>query len=303
MKILIVNYHYYRDQVYKSGIYPISENNFLKQLHKIKKKYRIITQEELSDIIASGKDYYTNFAMITFDDGLKEQVRAYHLLKNQDTPGVFYIPTDAPQNKTCLEVHKLHLVRSQCCDEELYEKIESSYKISEYDFDTQLLQSQYQYDNLLSQKIKYFINFILNSDEKKELIDAIFKTMVRDERSFSKTFYMCASDIRQISLDGMIGTHTASHEPLATLSSVQIYENIQKSLRYLSDIDVSNVRSISYPYGGPSAVSNEVIRQASNFGFGFGLSMSRGINGFDDLQHRHLSLKRISCTDLDHYLD
>lgn len=302
MNILIVNYHYYREQTYKSGIYPISEQSFLEQLEKLKRNFRIINQEELSEIIASGKEYSANFAMITFDDGLKEQVNAYRLLKDQDTPGVFYVPTDAIQHKLCLDVHKVHLVRSQYTDEELYTKLDSIHKISTYDFDIKLLQSQYQYDEILSQQIKYFINFILSNDEKKEFIDSIFQTIEQDERDFAEKFYMSANDIQEISLDGMIGTHTASHEPLATLSSNQIYENIQKSLHYLSSIDVGDVRSISYPYGGPSALSEEVLRQASNFGFGFGLSMFRGVNSFNDLQHQHLSLKRISCSDLHKYI-
>jgi len=61
MELLVLNYHYFREVKYKSGIYPISEDEFIKQVEYLDSHYKIISQEELREIVKSKKIIMINF--------------------------------------------------------------------------------------------------------------------------------------------------------------------------------------------------------------------------------------------------
>ncbi len=298
MKLLIVNYHYFREEKYKSGIYPISTKEFQEQLEYLNKKYKLISQLELGNIMKSKTNYNDNFALITFDDGLSEQMKAYDIMVKNGVPGIFYVTTDPIKNNKCVDVHKLHYIRSKFDDIEIFNKLSQSYSIDKFNFNMNTVQAQYKYDDELSQKIKYFINFILDMKQRRNFVDNMFSSLVENENEFSKMLYMSQDDIVKLSTNDMLGTHSASHQALAGLNDFGIYNDIKSSLDFFKSIGINNIPSISYPYGGFTAVNDIVIEISKKFGFHFGLTMFRGVNNFEDILENRMLLKRISCSDL-----
>jgi peptidoglycan/xylan/chitin deacetylase (PgdA/CDA1 family) len=298
MKLLIVNYHYFRNEKYKNGIYPISTVEFEDQLEYLDNKYTLISQAELDCMIKNKKNYNDDFSLITFDDGLLEQMSAFEIMLIKGIPGVFYITTDAIKYNKCVDVHKLHYIRSILDDNEIYDNLDKLYEIDNYEFDINTLGSQYKYDNELSQKIKYFVNFILDSQCRAKFIDEIFSSIVADEVDFSKKLYMSDGDILELSKNDMLGTHSASHQALAGLTDVNIRSDIGKSMDYFKSLGINNIPSISYPYGGTTAVNKRVVNISKEFNFNFGLTMSRGVNCGKDIFNNKMLLRRISCSDL-----
>ena len=62
MKLLVVNYHYYRNETYKSGIYPTSKKQLFKQVDAIRNndfEFASLSEitETLSIIVRLRKDY------------------------------------------------------------------------------------------------------------------------------------------------------------------------------------------------------------------------------------------------------
>lgn len=298
MELLIVNYHYFREVKYKSGIYPISEEEFIEQVEYLDSNYKIISQEELKEIIKNKKNYTTKFSLLTFDDGLKEQMKAFEILIKMELSAVFYVTTDSIENNTCVDVHKVHHIRSFLNDSKLYDELDKSFDISGFNFNFNLLNSQYKYDDILAKKVKYFLNFVLNSNEKKGFIDDLFAIYVNNQENFSKKLYMSIEDLQKLSTSGMLGTHCASHNPLAQMSDDLIKNDIQRSLDFFANIGINNIPSISYPYGGKTAVDERVAKISNDFGFDFGLTMFRGVNLFEYINQNKMLLKRISCSDL-----
>ena len=278
MILLIVNFHYIREEKYSSGIYPISIQDLVRQIEVLSKNYQFISQNKLLNIISKKKIPDGKYCLLTFDDGLKEQMAAFDLLQSRGTPAIFYVPTNAIQYREVLDVHKLHHIRSKINDNELFDLLDQKYKISNFDFDVRSLDNQYRYDTEKARKIKYFLNFILDKDKKDEAINYLFGSLVKDEQSFADEFYMDEIDLRTLSKSGALGSHGSAHIPLSKVSYEDAKDDIRQSVRYLEHLTHSPVYSFSYPYGGVDAV-NEILRPAfTGTDIAFALTMWRGIN-------------------------
>jgi peptidoglycan/xylan/chitin deacetylase (PgdA/CDA1 family) len=79
MQLLAVNYHYFREEKYENGIYPLTKREFLNQIDELSKYYEFISQNDLIDKIKNKKYSNKKYCLLTFDDGLKEQMNALYL--------------------------------------------------------------------------------------------------------------------------------------------------------------------------------------------------------------------------------
>lgn len=295
MYLLSVNYHYFREKKYENGIYPLTMIEFSEQIDELSKYYEFISQNDLIDNIKNKKYSTKKYCLLTFDDGLKDQMNALALLNQKGIPGVFYVTTNLIRNNKVVNVHKLHYIRSIMSDTDVFKFIDSKIDLNIIQY-PENINELYRYDVLETKKLKYLLNFILESDTKDILIDALFKE-IADESNFSKELYMSVDDIKKLDKQGYLGTHSDLHLPLATLSEEEIVKDIKDSLDFLhNNCEVDKIRSISYPYGGPKAVSQKVADISEQFGFDFGLTMFRGLNEIKDFGNP-LLLKRVDTND------
>jgi len=296
MKLLIVNFHYFREETYSSGIYPVSSENLCRQVDELAKHYTFISQNELAEIITTKNYPNKSFCLITFDDGLKEQMAAFELLKEKGIPSVYYVATSAIQNHKVLNVHKLHYLRTRVADEDLYSLLDEKYAIGKVAFDMEALANQYRYDNDTARKVKYFLNFVLDEKQKEEATNLFFTSLVDDEAAFASQLYMNESDLKILAGAGALGSHGYAHIPLATASFETAKADIQQSISYLEDVTGMPVVSFSYPYGGKAAVNASLAPAFEGTNIKFGLTMWRGSNNNEDLNNP-LFLRRIDTKD------
>lgn len=295
MHLLSVNYHYFREEKPNSGIYPLTINELSYQIDELNKYYEFISQDDLIEKIKRKEYSNKKYCLLTFDDGLKEQMNALELLNKKGIPGVFYVTTNSIKNQKVVNVHKLHYIRSVMKDSDVYKFLNSYIDSSVIKFPNNI-KELYRYDTLETKKLKYLLNFILDNNIKDKLIDDLFKSLL-DEKEFSKKLYMDIKDIQYLDKLGYLGTHTDLHLPLATLTKEEMQEDISKSIIFLEKYCGTNsVKSISYPYGGPKAVSQKVANASKEFGFEFGLTMFRGVNNINDFDNP-LLLKRVDTND------
>jgi peptidoglycan/xylan/chitin deacetylase (PgdA/CDA1 family) len=295
MKLLAVNFHYVRDEVYENGIYPRSIKQISQQIDVLSKSYTFISQDELIDKIKRKEYDKRNYCLLTFDDGLKEQMNALELLNKKGIPAIFYVTTNSIKNNTVVDVHKLHYIRSLMDDKDVNEFIAKNMDTTAIEYPRNI-NDLYRYDSLETKKLKYLLNFILEPTLKTQIIDRLLGTVI-EENTLSKQLYMTKENIKQLGELGYLGTHSDLHLPLATLSDVAIRKDIRDSMEFISDArGTNNIQSISYPYGGPKAVSQNVADISKEFGFTFGLTMFRGINERLDFENP-LMLKRVDTND------
>lgn len=296
MKLLVVNFHYFREEKYSSGIYPISRAALDKQIDALAKYHTFISQSELLEIFKSKNFPEGTFCLLTIDDGLKEQMEAFMFLATKGIVPVLYVPTFPIQNRKVLDVHKLHFVRTQLKDQDIFEILDEKFRISAFQFDNDVLANQYRYDSEISRKVKFFMNFVLDNQQKEDSINSLFSQLIADEKSFADQLYLSEDDLKLLANADALGSHGHRHIPLATLLTPEAKEDILTSIKYLEELTGKPVQSFSYPYGGREAVNENLSPVFINTNVKFALTMWRGINDLQDISNP-LFLKRIDTND------
>lgn len=299
MRILIVNYHYLRECKTGRGIHPLTTSEFISQLDLLEKKYKFISQAQLLSFLANpSKDFPKgNFCLLTFDDGLKEQLKAFDILKKKKIPGIFFVSTmPLAESKACA-VHKFHYVMEQMSFDRLYDQIlqifpESIHLLNDLAFQ-EAASKKYIYDNIDWAKLKLYVNFSLLQDDKNFLVNKLFGLLENDETNFVDNLYMNKHEIIQIAQEGMLGSHCVTHNPLGEMSSLEINTELNDSKSYLSQVTGEVISSVSYPYGDSKAVTKSVLDISDKY-YDIGITTQGGINQNNDLINKKLSLNRVS---------
>lgn len=295
MRLLIVNYHYIRDEKPQAGIYPLSTAEFKSQVETLGKHYRFTSQTELLSMMDADSFPDDYLCLLTFDDSLAEQWVALEVLTRLSISALCFATTDSVVNRRAHDVHKLHYVFSQVPEATLLDRL-SDFGLAENPVDQAVLDKEYRYDSPEMRRVKFFLNYRLDGEERRRAVDTLFAEVEPDERKFSEALYMTAAQLVALSERGMLGTHTRSHRPLAILPPAAMYDEIAGSKRILEEVTGSSIRAISYPYGGPAAVSPEVAHIARDAGMRLGFTMFRGMNDEHDLRDG-LMLKRVDTND------
>lgn len=295
-ELLVVNFHYFRSQTYASGIYPVTPDQFRFQINTLGKQYKFIGQIRLCDWINKQQYPEGKYCIITFDDGLKEQMEAYKWLSKKAIPAIFFIPTKPIIEKCVLNVHKLHYIRTLWSDEKILNEIKHQFGQNALDIDMAAAQTQYRYDNELAQQVKYIMNFSLKEKQKTSFIQSCFIELVKDENAFSQQLYMSDNDIKELASLDMLGSHSHAHIPLAQADDITTTEDINRSIEYLENIGSKKIVSFSYPYGSNTAVNEHTSAYLSKTGVRFAFTMRRGINNNTNMKHPFL-LNRMDTND------
>jgi len=293
--LLIVNFHYIRENRPSSGIYPITPAEFSKQLDVLGKSFSFCSQADVIHWIDRGLPA-GNFCLITFDDALAEQQLAIEILRAKGIPAIFYVPIEPYQTNTTLSVHKLHYLRSVMDDEEFLKLLMQYSGGAAIPIDIHKASVQYKYDTELAASLKYYLNFVLSRDEAEMLIDPIFSNSVSDEPSFTNDLYLPKDRLIELAKLGMLGSHGTHHHPLSSLSSAEIHNDIEESLFFLQSLTGVPVQSFSYPYGSKAAVDENVVEVIKKTSLQFAVTMFRGVNTPLNLAERFL-LKRVDTND------
>ena len=296
MRLLIVNYHYIRDVKPKCGIYPLTIAEFQAQVELLGAHYRFTSQPELLRMLEADEFPAGNFCLLTFDDALAEQWRAIEVLDRLSIPAMFFTTTDWIADRRPHDVHKLHYIFTQLPEARVLELLRQEFRMDEHAMDEALLSQQYSYDSPGMRRAKYFLNFFLSAGDRRKAVDRLFAEVESDERRFSGELYMTPEQLVTLARREMLGTHTCSHRPLATLPPHELADEIAGSKRALERLTGRPIQAISYPYGGTAAVNPEVAILARSQGLRLGMTMERGVNGDSDLREG-LLLKRVDTND------
>ena len=299
MKLLIVNYHYLRETKSGQGIYPTTSLELTTQIDLLAKKFKFISQAELFSFFSNKSYPDGHFCLLTFDDGLKEQLKAFNILKAKKIPGIFFVSTLPLINNKACAVHKFHYIMEQMSFEHLYDHIlqifpESIFQLNDLSFQD-LASRKYIYDSPKWAKLKLYVNFFLDLKGKSLLIDKLFDLLESDEENFVERLYMNKQEIVEIAQKGMLGSHCVTHEPLGKMSDLEIKKELKESKNYLNKVSGEEIFSVSYPYGDKKAVTKSVLEISAEY-YDLGITTQDGINQNNELINQALSLNRVSTS-------
>lgn len=299
--LLVVNFHYIgpEGQYPYPGIFPTPGEELRAQLELLGRSFHFVSGEDLVGALKDDRSLPGRACMITFDDGLREQYEvAAPILDSLGVRGVFFVCTQPVHEGVGLVVHKMHRMRATRSPEAFLQQAVTTagrlgVKLDLNQVDDEKANQQYLYDNLPTKRLKYLFNHVLPFEDFSRLVSAMFREEM-DEREFCDEMYMNEAQIRDLGSRHTIGSHSHFHGPLAALRVEEILVNLRRSREILNDITAGDVRLVSYPYGGPTAVSPEVGRSAREAGFLAGFTMERSFN--QTLFEPHL-LARVSTND------
>jgi peptidoglycan/xylan/chitin deacetylase (PgdA/CDA1 family) len=297
MNLLAVNFHYFREATYPAGIYPTSRAGLEKQVEALHRQYKFVSQETIAGWVRKQDFPEGNFCVLTFDDGLREQMDAFDLLFSKGIPAVFYVPADPIRFQKVLPTHQLHYIRTTLSDRDIFDFLKKNTGIAQYAFDEQVLENQYRYDEGLARRVKFYLNFVLPEKEKETLVGQMFRSLVADESAFAHEFYMSEQDLRRLAKAGALGSHGSAHLPLAALPQAEAERDIADSVEYLQSVGGRSILSFSYPFGGEAAVSHSLAPILERTGIQFAFTMKRGSNRTEQLRDP-LFLRRVDTKDV-----
>ena len=293
-------YHYVR---YKDKKFPhlfrLDFDLFKKQLDYFEKKYGFISKEAFINSIRNKEE--EKGIILTFDDGLKCHYKNVFLeLKKRGLWGIFYIPTFPFKENQILDVHRIHILISNCNVKDLYaylqkiqiQKLFDKNKIDEYKRLTYINQNNDQYSLIIKRILNYFIRY----DKRKSIIDQLFNRFIKENFTI-EDFYLSINNLKEMNAAGMIiGSHTENHLVMSKLSdSLQKYE-IENSFNYIeSKIGSLEIKTFCYPYGGFHTFNDKTQEILSNNGCEFSFNVEQTDITSDDLKHKVHALPRFDC--------
>lgn len=301
-ELLIVNYHYIREQQPVRGIYNVTPEFFADQLDAIHANgFNFVALEDVHRAICSRSlaGLPPKACLITFDDGLRESYElGLSIMDRKGIPGAFYLSSLTLDRQVVLDVHKFHHVQAFLSNDDIHEQIPPPIWQRLDTIDRAVVTAQYNWDDYETGLLKYLFNFLLGADEKDELIRQMFVRCVDNEADFAAGLYMTKEQVRELSRRGYLGSHGRMHLPLAALPRAQIADEVAGSKGAIAAFCGRPVDAISYPYGGDSAVNDDVIYEAARNGFVSGVTMIRGINFAADIINNPLRLRRFDTNDV-----
>ena len=302
MELVGVNFHYVSDERHPyPGIHAISPADFERQLDVLAREYTFVSLQELRDASSRGRSLPARSCLLTFDDGLREQFDVvWPLLNRKGIAAAFFVNTRPAVDGVVSEVHKVHMLRSQVPPEDVDREITEECTAEGWDIgraawpDESVLEAQYPYDPPPARRLKYLLNFVLAPAVRDRVIARCFERRFGPDSSVVPRLYMSTDMWAVLGAAGCLGTHSHTHVPLATLDEDELKADIESSLQALRLHARCDVDAISYPYGGPTAVSLAVERAAARSGLRFGFTMERAVNRTLD---RPLLLARLDMND------
>ncbi len=197
-------------------------DTFEKQLDVLGRIGEFVDAQQIRSAIRGEKSLPAKSFLITFDDGLREQFdHAWAVVKRKGIPGIFLVNTRPLSDRVVLTVHKVHLLRATLGGARLSRMLDavSKRKGIELDWSTDAATAmvKYLFDVPEDAQLKYFLNFTLPLNTRKELIDAVFQETF-EQHDVSEQLYMDVEQIKCLAAAAAIGTHCHDHMPLRGLS-------------------------------------------------------------------------------------
>jgi hypothetical protein len=223
---------------------------------------------------------------LTFDDGFRDHYETvYPILKRRDLSGIFFPPADPIQADIVLDVHKLHLILSECEDDEelseevfaLLEQFADRFDLADPETYYERLAEEGRWDTADVVFLKRLLQRDLPAAARGALVTELFEQYVDvSEETLSREWYMTPDQLRVMIDDGMyVGSHGATHRWFDTLSSAEVADEIESSLAFLDRIGAPTEEWIMcYPYG---AYDETTLNVLSDYDCLAGLTTTSGV--------------------------
>lgn len=274
-QLMILNYHRMRSPnkkiIFDEGVYGPDAGRFQQEMEWLRKETRIISEDELIEVLYHKKKFNTLCSMVTLDDGYIDNYDiAFPILKKLSIPAIYFIPTKNINDRTLGWWDIVaYLVKN-----------------------TQLRKTRFRGTPLFfNDKKKVIAELILELREiETSRVDSYLEELsaclgVRiPSLEIQGRELMTWEQIKEVSESGIsIGSHTHDHVILSRQPLGDLRSQVKKSKDILEEKLGKNIQSLAYPMGGYEHFDIETKEITQSLGFKLGFSFLTGANHFNHI--------------------
>jgi len=273
--LLVLMYHYVRNikKSHHPNIKGVELDLFKLQLDYIKKKFNIISAEDLINFFYKKKELPENSCLLTFDDGYKDHIDFVlpELLKRK-MKGIFFPQAKSIVERELSDVNAIHFILDRSLNDKLLLN-----KLFEMCLESSITQKtinlwikknaiqKYKYDSFKRVLIKRMLQYLIPDQLRKNIISKLFKEIVgQNSKDFANDLYLTIDDLKRLLNSGMqIGSHGYEHSYLNKLSYADQKKDLNNSIRFLDFIGIStNNWVMCYPYGAYNKNTVNILKKS-----------------------------------------
>lgn len=286
--VYIFNYHRIGDPKktdFDPNVFSCDEEHFAQQVQFLKERFRIIGVDELVDGVLTKKRVTEPLALITFDDGYRDNFTgAFPILREAKVPAVFFIPTSF-----------VGTGQVPWWDEIAWMVRHTKLRSVELPFTDVRVE-------LRDRPVQFAIRDVLTAFKRSpgdaaDKVEALRRALdCRLSDSEVADLFVSWDDLRAMRAGGMdIGSHTHTHRILSHLSGAEQLEELRSSKQSLEANLGARIDSIAYPVGAVDSFTEETMALTKQCGYQVGFSFIDGVNVGSELSR--FAMLRIAVED------
>ncbi|WP_321421999.1 polysaccharide deacetylase family protein [uncultured Methanobacterium sp.] len=239
-KVAILTYHRICNKNDDWSLNPLPVKSFKEHLKFLTDSYNIISLDDLVDLVEKKEPIYEKTAVLTFDDGYKDNyTNAYPLLEKYDIPATIYLTSKLIGTDELVWADKVGYI--------IYHSLVDHIKIdelSEYNLGSKF--DKYQTFSLIKRKLGD-----LSELEKSSFIDKLANLCeVEIPADAGCELMLSWEEVKEMDENNIVfGAHTINHPVLPELTPKEAKWEILESKRVLEKNLQKKVNHFSYPYG------------------------------------------------------
>ena len=274
-RLVAVMYHYVRDveNTPFPDIKAVSVQEFRRQVEYVRETFDTPSLEACVEFLKGTWNPRRDICLLTFDDGLRDHHDTVaEVLLSQGTPGVFFLPTAALEEREVLTVHMNHFLLAALGTGEFGRQFRKAADELAVDLPPEpapeRVRSVYRWDDEDTARLKYVLNHQVPADITERLVSHVFPRVLGRPEAFAESLYVTWSEAGSMQDAGLvIGGHTHRHKVLAGLDDNHQHADLQRSLNLLRSRLGNGQRAFAYPYGKPSTYTAETVRNLNDLGY------------------------------------
>jgi peptidoglycan/xylan/chitin deacetylase (PgdA/CDA1 family) len=258
-QIAIIAYHRVAGATdYPWSLTPVSPQDFDRQVRYLRRTYRIISLEELSNSLGDLKALPPKTAVITFDDGYRDVfLNAYPVLKKNGIPATVFLTTGNIGtcnlfwwDKVGYVIWKTGLDALDLGELGIYHLKSAGCRL--------------QASRIIEKKLKK-----MPDEKRSEWIEALVRRSGVDiSTKLGKELILSWDDVKEMSRNGIsFGSHTISHPILTRLPLEAAGREIVESKRKIEAELAREVTTFCYPNGEPGDFNCDIQEILKSNGF------------------------------------
>jgi peptidoglycan/xylan/chitin deacetylase (PgdA/CDA1 family) len=234
----------------------IPERVFARQVEFLTQNYNLLHLSDVVDHLQTGRDLPAGSALITFDDGLRNNLSvAFPILARYEAPAAIFVATDFIGTDRFFWFDELYLMMvADPAREQVTTRLEQSIGRQ---LEAPTLEETYW---LAVEHLKR-----VSEEELQEVMGRLATVATLELEVFSEDYSVLGwSEIEQLQASGLVefGVHTASHRILSSLEPSEWDREIREPRRQLSRALGQEALAFAYPNGLPDIDYSEAHKSS-----------------------------------------